>query len=82
MNRKAGLFLGAIVAIMVFMAGTLFVEFIKDDVTQTRTDLSCATPSSITDGTKVLCLVIGGAVPYYIIAFLSIAAGFIADKLI
>jgi len=82
MNKNAGLFLGVIVAIMVFMAGVLFVEFIKDDVTQTRVDLSCSTPDSITDGTKLLCLVIGGTVPYYIIAFLSIVVGFISDKLI
>lgn len=81
MNKRGSLFLGAIVALVVFMSGVLFIQFLQDTVTDARIDLDCSTPADITDGTKLLCLIIGGAIPYYIIAFISIAVGFIAEKI-
>ena len=77
MNKRGGLFLGVVIAVVIFIAGVLFIQYMKSDVTSARVSLSCATPDNITDGTKLLCLLIGGAVPYYIIIFVSIAMGFV-----
>jgi len=82
MNKNAGIFFGVVMAVMVFMCGVLFIEHISDCVTEFRTDLNCSSPSSISDGTKLLCLAGGISVPYFIISLLSITAGFIGEKLI
>lgn len=69
--------LGILVAFMVFVAGVLVVEPMKDNITVARGDLDCSSPSSISDGNKLTCLIVDGALPYFIISFISIAAGFI-----
>jgi len=81
MNKKGAIFLGCIVALMIFLAGTLFIEHFKSDITTARTDLSCSNPTTISDGTKVLCLMMDGLVPYYILVFLSLVGGFVMEAL-
>ena len=81
MNKKAGIFVGVIVAVFLFMAGILFVEHLKTDVTVARTDLDCSNVAGISDGTKLLCLVVGGAIPYFIILLISVIGGWIMTKI-
>ena len=83
MNSKGQtMFMAIIIACMIFFAGVITVNFIKDDVTTARlsTAMDC-TNSSISDGSKVVCLGIDLAVPYFIVLFLSAAGGLIAARL-
>lgn len=77
MNRRGGIMLGILIAFMVFVAGALIIEPMKDNITITRGELNCSNVGSISDGNKLTCLIVDGALPYFIITFLSIAAGFI-----
>ena len=74
LNKKAqsGIFVSLIVAIMIFFAGVIVVDFIKDNVTDARTSSLCTAPA--TDGGKLLCLVEDVAVPYFILLILSIVS--------
>ena len=80
MNKKGAGFLGVIVALVIFMSGVLFIEHLETDITTTRIDLDC-TNLSISDGTKLQCLVVGITVPYYFVLLLSLAGGFITEIL-
>lgn len=81
-NKKgAGLLAAGAIAVLIFMAGMIFLNFIKPEVTEARsaTGLDC-TNSSITDGAKVSCLGVDATVPYFIIAVISAAGGIIGAK--
>ena len=83
MNNKsqaAGLGISIVFAIMLFISGMMAVNFIKSSVTDARTDLTCTSPAS--DGTKMLCLMIDGLIPYFILAILSAAGGLITYRLL
>ena len=66
-------------AVMIFMAGMLFVNPLKDDVTSSRTTMDC-TNSSISDGAKVTCLGIDIVVPYFMWAIFSVAGGLVIAR--
>ncbi len=80
-NKGQTLFLSVIVAAMIFVAGVIVVNFIKDDVSTSRIDMDCANPA-ISDGAKLTCLGIDIVVPYFIVIFLSAAGGLITAKLL
>lgn len=71
--------LGIWFAIIFFIFGMLFINFIGPDITTARNGLSCTDPS-ISDGTKLTCLAIDGVMPYFIILVISIAGGIILEK--
>jgi hypothetical protein len=78
MNKKGeGAFLGIVLAVVFFIFGTMFIPLAEDLVTNNRSLFLCATPSLISDGTKLLCLINDAAVPYFILAILSICFGMI-----
>ena len=68
-------------AIFVFIVGIMFINFIMPEVSTTRIDLNCADAENISDGTKLLCLVVGVTIPYWIILIFSIAMGFIIARI-
>lgn len=81
MDKKAqagGLLLAVLVAFMIFFAGMLLVNFIKTSVTDARTDVNCSVPA--TDGTKALCLLFDGVIPYVFVIVLSVAGGLITSR--
>ena len=81
MNSKGQtMFIAILIACMIFFAGVIVVNFLKDDITTARNALDC-TNSTISDGTKLTCLGTDIVVPYFIIIFLSAAGGLIAAKL-
>lgn len=80
MNNKGQLGLGIIAAIMIFIIGMTSINFVADEVTNTRANLSCASASTISDGTKILCLVVDITVIYWIIIILSIVGGLVISR--
>jgi hypothetical protein len=81
MNKKgqiSSLGISIIVAIVLFIAGMMTVNIIKGDVTTTRNDLQCS--GDISDGTKMLCLVVDFVVPYFFIFVISAAGGLITYR--
>ena len=79
MNKRGNMFFGIAVGFLIFVFGVLFVPFITDDVTTTRTDLDC-TNSAITDGAKLNCLLTDVLTPYVILFILSAAGAFIIGR--
>jgi hypothetical protein len=84
MNNKSqasGMGISVVIAIIIFMAGMLTINIVKPSVTDARTDLSCSS-ASISDGTKLTCLIIDVVVPYFMIIVLSAAGGLITYRLL
>jgi len=81
MNKKGQVMMGILFAVMIFICGMLIFNLMTDVVTDARTDLDCANGSSISDGTKLVCLITNGVIPYWIIAIVSFAGGAIMSKL-
>lgn len=79
-NKRGNILMSIMVALIIFMVGMTIVNFIKPDVTNARSDLTCTAPA--TDGTKMMCLGIDMAVPYFIILICSLVGGIITEKLL
>jgi len=85
MNKRGQLLGAAIVtAIMLFIVGSMVIDFFKDDITIIRNsdNLDCANSAVISDGTKLTCLGIGLIVPYFFLAIISLTGGVIVANFI
>lgn len=71
-----------IVAVMLFMVGMLTINLLTPQIDQTRLDLSCSTPGSISDGTKLTCLITDGVIPYFFVIVMAAAGGFVTNKIL
>lgn len=78
-GKKGSLYLGFLFAFFFFIFGMLMIPFMKDSATDARTNIQC-TNSSISDGTKVTCLITDSSVPYFIIVILTLVGGFIGKE--
>ena len=63
------------------MVGMLCINFLTDEIAQTRTDLSCSDVDNITDGTKLFCLLIDLTAPMWILGVISVIGGIVIYKL-
>jgi len=81
-NKAQSLGLSIISGIFVLIVGFLFLNFLMPEISTFRIDLNCASPSDITDGTKLLCLVGDIIVPYWIILVFSVVIGLITARLL
>lgn len=81
MNSKGqNLVLAILTAVMVFMAGMLFLNHVMGDVSLARTvGLDCQS-DTISDGTKATCIGIDFVIPILIISIISIAFGAIMTR--
>ena len=73
--------LAIINTIFIFLVGFMILNLLMPEITQARTDLSCASPSEIHDGTKLLCLMTDATVPYWILLVFSIGIGLITARM-
>jgi len=80
-NKGQTMGIAILSAIIVFIIGMVCINFVLDEVTNARTDLSCADASSISDGTKLLCLIIDTNVPYFIWLVFCISLGAILQRM-
>ena len=82
LNKKAQTLGIAIMgAIIVFIIGMMSINFLFDEVVNTRTNLDCSNAAGISDATKLLCLVIDTTIPYWIWLVFSITIGIIIARL-
>lgn len=85
MKNKRGQTLGIaiIVAISIFIVGMMSLNFIYPEVTRARDsdNLDCSN-SSISDGTKLTCLVADIVIPYFILLIISVVGGIITARLV
>ena len=79
-KRGQNLILGVLAAVMIFTAGMLFLNHIKDDVTLTRTVGMECDSSTISDGAKATCLGLDLVVPIVIIVVVATAGGAILSR--
>lgn len=79
-QAQASMWLAVTVAIMIFIAGMLIVNFLKQPIDSARTDLSCSSPA--TDGGKITCLLIDFTMSYWFIGVISVVIGIISARFI
>jgi len=81
-NHAQTLAISIITAVVVLIIGLMVINFVKDEVTDARTNLNCESAATISDGTKVLCLVIDIQVVYWIWIIFSIVIGGITSRFV
>lgn len=70
-----------VLMIFIFIFGMLFLNFIKPNIVDARTALSCSA-DTISDGTKIVCLFVDTTLPYWILIVLSITGGILLNRLL
>lgn len=81
-KRGSGLGIAIITAFFIFIIGFATLNLLTPEVTTFRTDMNCASADDISDATKLLCLVGGISIPYWILLILSITIGGILSRFI
>ena len=81
MNKKGNILFSFMIFMFLFFAGVMFINFITDDITLTRSsqNLNCQ-DTTISDGAKVTCLGIDLVVPYILVGVLSIGGTLVVNK--
>lgn len=79
-NMGGKLIITVAIAIMIYMAGSLFITPISNLVDTTATSMSCATPASVSAGTLIVCLILDLVNPTYILIFIGLALGLIISN--
>lgn len=80
-NKGQTAMLAVLFSVLFFMFGIVFINYIRPDVQTTQGSLDCNNTSVISDGTKLMCLITDGVVPYFIILVLASAGGVITARL-
>jgi hypothetical protein len=82
-NKGQTLFMSLMVAMMIFAVGVIAINFLTPeiDVARSSAALDCSN-AAISDGTKVSCLIVDIVIPYFIVATLSLAGGYITSRLL
>ena len=81
-NKKGQFGIAIITSIVLIIIGFMCINFVKDEVTDARTDLNCSDAANISDGTKLLCLVVDITVVYWIWIIFSAAIGIITSRMV
>jgi len=83
MRQKRGQSMGLAIMGLIFFViiGLTSVNFFFNEIDTARAELNCANAADITDGGKLLCLIVDLILPYWIWIILSVAIGFVLVKL-
>jgi hypothetical protein len=81
-NKKGTIFSFVLLTIMLFVTGLIITNFLKSPIDETRISLSCSTPDDISDGTKLMCLLIDSTIIYWIVLIFSLLGGIALNKLL
>jgi len=82
MKKKGSIGIVIISAIFIFIIGMATINLILPEVTNFRIDMNCADADSISDSTKLTCLVGDLTIPYFILIILSISLGGILSRFV
>ncbi len=85
MNKKAqGGGFAIVLGIFIFITAMSAINLLKPDITllRTATGINCSDASSISDGTKLICLGLDVVIPAMIVAVFLVAGGLIINKFI
>ena len=82
-NNKRGQTMGIAIlsAIVIFIIGIMCINFLLTEVSTARIELSCDDASSISDGSKFLCLIVDTQIPYFIWLVFSISLGAVLARM-
>jgi len=83
MRNKRGQTLGIsiITTIIILIVGLMCINFLTPEIDTARADLNCSDASSISDGTKLLCLAVNITVIYWILIIFSVVIGGITGNI-
>lgn len=83
MKNKKAQSLGISMMSLIFFViiGFMCINFFFNEISTARTSLNCASPNTISDGTKLLCLVVDLTIPYWIWIILVVGIGFILIRM-
>lgn len=81
-NNAQTLGLAIISSLCILIVGFMIINLLTPEITNFRVDMNCASPSDISDGTKLLCLCSDLTIVYWIWLILSISLGGIISRFI
>jgi hypothetical protein len=81
-SKKANVLSVVIMAFLLFSVGMLCANFLREPITDARTNLDCSNAAGISDGTKLVCLGTDLTMIYFIMLVLSLAGGAVLDKFV
>ena len=82
-NKKAQSTGLAIMGMIFFIIiGFTMINFFFNEVDTARAALSCSSPSTISDGTKLLCLIVDISIPYWIWIVIGVGISFLLARLL
>ena len=81
-NKGQTTFMSIIFAIIIFMIGMIFINFLKPEITTSRAsdNLDCSNGASITDGNKLMCLFTSVTLSLFILSIVSLVGGYLLSK--
>ena len=79
-KRGQTLGLSIISSFVILIIGLVVINLLTPSVDSTREDLSCSDVDNISDGTKILCLVVDLTVIYWILIIFSVILGGITSR--
>ena len=82
-KRGQAALLGLMIGVFIFMFGMIIINPLKDVITEARGEdqLNCSS-DAISDGTKMTCLAVDLLLPYFILAVLATAGGWISARIV
>jgi hypothetical protein len=80
-NKSQTLAIAILSSIVVLILGLTIVNLLTPSIDDARINMNCSSPSEISDGTKLFCLVIDSTIPYWIILVMSLVIGGITARL-
>lgn len=80
-SKKANLGIAIVTSIFIFIVGFAVLNLLMPEVNDFRVNMNCADAENISDGTKVLCLIVGTTIPYWILLILSLSIGGVVSRL-
>jgi hypothetical protein len=81
-NRGFSLGFAILSSLFILIVGLMLINFLTPEIDTFRAEMSCASPSDISDGTMVLCLVTDTVVPYFIVLVFSLLIGGVTSRFV
>ena len=82
MNKKGQTLGLVLISLIVFLIiGLMMTNFVMDEITEARTNMSCSDVDNISDATKLLCLGMDSTVFFWVFGVFGVIVGIIAGRM-